>query len=104
MDSLGEVLTLYVQAYSQTLHSIREPLSSAVHEQAESSSQAPGEKAEPAKPQEKERMASAVSRSQPALPGGAHPTLAEHTPGSQAAHAAGTKEPTAPAPRKLSAV
>lgn len=46
MHSLGEVLTLHVQAYIQTLPSIRKPLSSAVYEQAESDSWTLGEKAE----------------------------------------------------------
>lgn len=46
MDILGDVLTLHVQAYIQTLPSIREPLSSAVYERAESDSWTLGEKAE----------------------------------------------------------
>lgn len=72
MDSLGRVLTLYVQAYMQTLHSIREPLSSAVYEQAESDSWTLGEKAESENLQEKKLMASTVSSSQPKLFNGAY--------------------------------
>lgn len=60
MDSLGRVLTLYVQAHMQTLHSLREPLSSAVYEQAESDSWTLGEKAESENLQERKLTASSL--------------------------------------------
>lgn len=93
MASSGEVLTLYAQAYIQTLHSVREPLSSAVYEQAESNSWTLGEKAESENLRERKLMASTASRSQPVLFSGAccYPR-GKQLNGSQVAHATALRD------------
>lgn len=83
---MGEVLTLHVQAYIQTLPSIREPLSSAVYERAESDSWTLGEKAESENLRERNDgqhslkfTASPVQRSKPRVLKGARATAFQET-------------------------